>query len=117
MRQPAAAFETSRDLFRFEPVSQAPRAAGAVTLTPAPPASGAMLPAGDPPPPLALVGFADDLRGGRMAVLSAAGGPFVVKPGDVVTVAQTGYRVDRLGDDAVDVSRGSAGASFHLTLR
>jgi hypothetical protein len=112
--------EPSRNLFRFGPrlvqrpaATAAPSAAAPSTDTtpefipPAPP----------PPPPVSLSGVATDQAGDRTvrtAILSSPSGVLLVHEGDDV-LGQ--FRVERIGEDAVDLTRLSDGSPLRLALK
>lgn len=113
LRTEAEYRQPSRNLFRFGArVSDRPAVA-------APPSTGPEPVTAPAPPPVmvSLSGVATDQVGDRTvrtAVLSSPSGVLLVREGDDV-LGQ--YRVERIGEDAVELKRLSDGATLRLTLK
>ena len=105
--------QPSRNLFRFDArVSERP-----VAAAPPPAASPAVLLPAPPPLMISLPGIATDQAGDktvRTAVLSSPSGVLLVHEGDDV-LGQ--FRVETIGEDAVELTRLSDGTTLRLTLK
>lgn len=112
--RPDAVPARSRDLFHYAARgAAAPRASDATNR----PAAALSLPAPVSPPPLKLVGLAEDAGESgpvRTAILSGLGGLFLVKPGDAVAAR---YRVETVTADAVDLLDLHDNTTIRLSLR
>jgi hypothetical protein len=101
----------SRDLFRFSRrAPERPRPAAAVATPDAAPAPSQ-------PPPLTLIGIAEDAQPGgvvRTAIVSGLGDLFLVKAGDLFGGR---YRVDQVSGDAVQLTDTTSAVSSTLALR
>ena len=112
--------EPSRNLFRFGPrIVQRPAARAPAPSAPAPTnTTPEFIPPAPPPPPLvSLSGVATDQAGDRTvrtAILSSPSGVLLVHEGDDV-LGQ--FRVDHIGEDAVDLTGINDGSSLRLTLK
>lgn len=116
-RQDPGYGEPERNLFRFGPNRPVRSAEPEPGLSEPAPAPVEILPPAPPPLPLSLSGVASDSEGERTvrtAILSSPGGVLLVKEGDEV-LGQ--YRVGAIGDDSVQLTRLSDGASLRITLK
>jgi hypothetical protein len=113
LHQPVPYTEPSRNLFRFSERRQAGSASGGPPVQPAavvphtPPAS---------PPLITLDGIASDTVDGqqqRTAVLNTVSGVVLVREGEQVA----GYRVTKIGADAVELVKLDDGSVLRLALR
>jgi hypothetical protein len=111
--RPTASPRIGRDLFQF---SARPRVAPQA-IPPAP--QPVPEPAPALPPPLTLIGVAQDGADGssvRTAVISTPGQLFLVKEGDEVTAAGARYRVTKISADAADLTAADE-TILHLVLK
>ena len=114
--------EPSRNLFRFGPrVAERREATATAPASSAPPPVNDtpefVAPAPPPPPPVSLSGIATDQAGDRTvrtAILSSPSGVLLVHEGDDV-LGQ--FRVERIGEDAVELTRLSDSSPLRLTLK
>jgi hypothetical protein len=110
--RPTAAPQQTRNLFRFSESSRAP--------VPAPvslPQTAATVPDAPPPPPLTLIGIAEDGEANgpvRTAILTALGQLYFAAEGASVA---TRYRVATISADAVELVDVSDGTRLQLALK
>jgi hypothetical protein len=99
--RPTATPRLGRDLFQFAPRPVAVPTLPPPIVLPAAPARAAEL-----PPPLTLIGVAQDGGEGattRTAIISSPGQLFLVKEGDELAVGGSRYRVGTISTDAAEL--------------
>ena len=112
--RPDATPKHTRNLFAF--AIQKPRPA-VVVAPPAPAPTEEPRPPVAPPPPLKLVGVAEDAGPNgpeRTAIISGLGQLFLVKEGENVTVR---YRVAKVSADVVELADADDGTTLRLALK